>query len=425
METLLNIIYYIVPFFVLLGILVFVHEFGHFIIARWLGVTVTDFSIGFGKELWSRKDKHGTKWKISAIPLGGYCQFLGDADASSSTSTDISTLSETAQKGAFQLQKPWKKLAIVAAGPLFNYLFAILIFIGLFYSLGRMVFPSVVGGLVENGAAAEAGIEIGDIIRRVNGNETNDFNQISNEVMLADKDEITVDIERPLVLQINAAEINKLPQGDIPVRVNGQKITDWTELKTIVAANNRETLEVEIRRPLTINVVLRETAYEPQDGEKIKRRMLGVISSQEVTFAETDMSAGAAIKAGFKEAYDLTANTLRAVGQMITGQRGGKEVGGIIRIAEMSGDISKKGGLISFIYFMALLSVNLGLINLLPIPVLDGGNFIIFFIEMLTGRDLNTKIKDFIFKLGIIIILAIMVLATWNDVVHLISRWFD
>lgn len=416
METLLNIIYYIVPFIVLLGILVFVHEFGHFIIARWLGVTVTDFSIGFGKELWSRKDKYGTKWKISAIPLGGYCQFLGDGDASSSTSTDVSNLSAEAQKGAFQLQKPWKKLAIVAAGPLFNYLFAILIFIGLFYNFGRMVFPSVVGGLVENGAAAEAGIMVGDVIKRVNGNETADFSQISNEVMLADKDEIEVEIERPMILQGN--DINLLQPTDVLVSVNGLKDTS-------VADINADTTEIEIRRPMTLNVVLRETAYAPENGEKIRRRMLGVISSQEVTFAETDMSAGAAIKAGFKEAYDLTANTLRAVGQMITGQRGGKEVGGIIRIAEMSGDVSKKGGLISFIYFMALLSVNLGLINLLPIPVLDGGNFVIFFIEMLTGRDLNTKIKDFIFKLGIIIILAIMVLATWNDVVHLISRWFD
>ncbi len=153
--------------------------------------------------------------------------------------------------------------------------------------------------------------------------------------------------------------------------------------------------------------------------------MLGVVSTQDINFAETDMSFAAAVKAGFVEAYDLTANTLRAVGQMITGQRGGKEVGGIIRIAEMSGDVSKKGGLISFIYFMALLSVNLGLINLLPIPVLDGGNFVIFFIEMITRRELNAKIKDYIFKFGLLIIVAIMILATWNDVVHLIGRWFD
>lgn len=161
------------------------------------------------------------------------------------------------------------------------------------------------------------------------------------------------------------------------------------------------------------------------ETEKIKRRMLGVISSQEVSFAETDMSFGRAVKAGFNEAYDLTATTLRAVGQMITGQRGGKEVGGIISIAQMSGDVSKKGGLLSFIYFMALLSVNLGLINLLPIPVLDGGNFVIFFIEMVCRRELNAKVKDYIFRFGLYIILAIMVLATWNDVARLIGRWFD
>ena len=133
MSIIINILYYIIPFIVLLGILVFVHEFGHFIVARFLKVTVTDFSIGFGKALWSRKDKRGTNWKISAIPLGGYCQFLGDADASSSTVADMSSYSAAEKAGAFPLQRPWKKLLIALAGPVFNYLLAILIFIGLFY----------------------------------------------------------------------------------------------------------------------------------------------------------------------------------------------------------------------------------------------------------------------------------------------------
>src|SRR5574344_82434 len=150
MEFLLNIIYYVVPFIVLLGVLVFVHEFGHFIVARALGVKVTTFSIGFGKTLWSKTDKHGTNWKIAAIPLGGYCQFLGDADASSSTESDvIEKLSEEEKKVAFPTQNPWKKLAIVLAGPMFNYLFAILIFISIFYTLGRVVYPPVVGGVME------------------------------------------------------------------------------------------------------------------------------------------------------------------------------------------------------------------------------------------------------------------------------------
>lgn len=151
--------------------------------------------------------------------------------------------------------------------------------------------------------------------------------------------------------------------------------------------------------------------------------MLGVQSTPEMAFSEK-LSFTEAVTAGFQEAYDITAMTLRGVWQMITGQRGGKDVGGIIRIAEMSGDVSKTGGIIGFIYFMALLSVNLGLINLFPIPVLDGGNIVIFLIEMIIGRDLKENIKDYIFKFGLLIILAIMLLATWNDILHLANRLF-
>ena len=474
MDTLLNIIYYIVPFIVLLGILVFVHEFGHFIVARLLNVTVTDFSIGFGKELWSRKDKHGTKWKIAAVPLGGYCQFLGDADASSSTVTDISELSEEDKKGAFQAQKPWKKLAIVAAGPMFNYLFAILIFISLFYAFGRMVYPSVIGALMPGEAAEAAGLLVGDKIVSVNGHVTENFQQLNSEVLLAETDDVKVAIERPMTFVLRAAEMEYAPNcvegpikekilglrsvvidddekeseeteqpkiaevmagspaeaaglqvGDIIESVNDIALTSFTQLREYVMAHPDDEFTLKIHRPMVYDVTLRVTNFDAGDGEQIKRRMLGVMSSQEISFAETNMSFAAAVKAGFVEAYDLTASTLREVGQMIVGQRGGKEVGGIIRIAEMSGDVSRKGGLLSFIYFMALLSVNLGLINLLPIPVLDGGNFVIFFIEMITRRELNAKVKDYIFKFGLLIILAIMVLATWNDVVHLIGRWFD
>lgn len=473
MDILLNIIYYIVPFIVLLGILVFVHEFGHFIVARMLGVTVTDFSIGFGKELWSRKDKHGTKWKIAAVPLGGYCQFLGDADASSSTVADLSALSEEEQKGAFPAQPAWKKLAIVVAGPLFNYLFAILIFITMFYSFGRMVYPSVIGGLIPGEAAEEAGLQVGDRIVSLNGNPTENFQQLNSEISLAATDDVEVAVERPVEITLHTSELEYTPacskesvkekilgiRAVVPVDDNGEELQETPEVGEVLAGSTAEAAGVQvgdilesvndiklesfsqlrdyvmsqpdaeftlkIRRPLLFNITLRDTSYDAGDGEKVKRRMLGVMSSQEVSFAETDMSFGAAVQAGFMEAYDLTATTLRAVGQMITGKRGGKEVGGIISIAQMSGDVSKKGGLLSFIYFMALLSVNLGLINLLPIPVLDGGNFVIFFIEMVCRRELNAKVKEYIFRFGLLIILAIMVLATWNDVVRLIGRWFD
>ena len=183
MEILLNIIYYVVPFIVLLGILVFVHEFGHFIVARILGAKVVVFSIGFGKELWGRVDKYGTRWKVAAVPLGGYCQFLGDADASSSTVDEsFKNLSEEDKKGAFPLLAAWKKLCIVVAGPLFNYLFALLLFVALFYSFGKIVYPSVVGKVMPGEAAEAAGIMEGDRILSLNGNPTPDFQALSNEV---------------------------------------------------------------------------------------------------------------------------------------------------------------------------------------------------------------------------------------------------
>lgn len=472
MEILTNILYYVIPFIILLGILVFVHEFGHFIIARMLGVKVVAFSIGFGKELWSHTDKKGTCWKISAIPLGGYCQFLGDADASSSTSDKaLAKLSKKEKAMAFPLQKTWKKLLIVVAGPLFNYLLAILIFIGIFFAYGRMVHPSVVGGVIEVGAAAEAGIVKGDEILSINGKPTPDFQTLSNEVMLSQSDEADVEIKRPITVTLQteeleveqcnvtqkekligvrsiAANINpetgekeRVPviidyvmvdspadkagivKGDVLESINGVELKYFDELKQYVEQHSDENLEIKGHRMLNLKVTLKDTDYEGDVGGKTKRRMLGVQSTPEMAFSEK-LSFTEAVTAGFQEAYDITAMTLRGVWQMITGQRGGKDVGGIIRIAEMSGDVSKTGGLIGFVYFMALLSVNLGLINLFPIPVLDGGNIVIFLIEMIIGRDLKENIKDYIFKFGLLIILAIMLLATWNDILHLANRLF-
>ena len=158
MEIILNIIHYVVPFFILLGVLVFVHEFGHFIVARITGVEVSAFSIGFGKVLWEKQDKKGTLWRISAVPLGGYCQFLGDGDASSSTSEKV-VLTDEQKKYAFAFQNPFKKLAIVFAGPGFNYLFAILLYTCLFACLGRITFPPIIGEVMPDSAAAVAGLQ--------------------------------------------------------------------------------------------------------------------------------------------------------------------------------------------------------------------------------------------------------------------------
>lgn len=377
MEWLFNIIHYIVPFLFLLSVLVFVHEFGHFIVARLTGVQVSAFSIGFGKELWGRMDKHGTYWKISAIPLGGYCQFLGDADASSATADNsVRELSAEDKKKAFPFQNPFKKLAIVLAGPGFNYLFAILIYTALFFTLGKLTFPPIVGEAVPEGAAAQAGILPGDRILSINGREISDFSEISREVSMAANHQVDIDVKR-----------------------------------------GTETLNFKF--PLT------EITMEEHDGRKNKQYMLGIksVTTVEVTYERLSI-AESFLLAG-KEVWDVTTTTLRGVGQMLSGDRGGEDVGGIIRIAEMTGDISRHQNWLDFVVFMALLSVNLGLINLFPIPVLDGGHVVIYMLEIITGRTMNEKFKEYLFKAGLALLLALMLYATWNDIVHLVNRWFN
>ena len=375
MDWLINAVYYVVPFVVVLGILVFVHELGHFAVARMCGVKVDVFSIGFGKELWGRRDRQGTYWKIAAVPLGGYCQFLGDDDASSAGDGKASELSEEEKKFTFQYQSPAKKLVIALAGPMSNYLFAILIFAGIFFFLGKINFPPVVGEVFENSAAAQAGIVANDRILTINGNKIDSFDDIRKEVDLTVGNEVVVELLR-----------------------DGR--------------------EIRLQFPLT------EMEVPEANGEMTKRPMLGVKSVNVIELDHEKLSLPQSLKEAFLEAWNVTEATLRGVGQMVTGKRSGEEIGGIIRIAEMSGDISKQNGILDLVVFMALLSINLGLINLFPIPVLDGGHIVIYLAEIAVGKEINTQIKDALFKVGFSLIIALMIFATWNDFVRLFHRWF-
>ena len=375
MDWLINAVYYVVPFVVVLGILVFVHELGHFAVARMCGVKVDVFSIGFGKELWGRRDRQGPYWKIAAVPLGGYCQFLGDDDASSAGDGKASELSEEEKKFTFQYQSPAKKLVIALAGPMSNYLFAILIFAGIFFFLGKINFPPVVGEVFENSAAAKAGIVANDRILTINGNKIDGFDDIRKEVDLTVGNEVVVELLR-----------------------DGR--------------------EIRLQFPLT------EMEVPEANGEMTKRPMLGVKSVNVIELDHEKLSLPQSLKEAFLEAWNVTEATLRGVGQMVTGKRSGEEIGGIIRIAEMSGDISKQNGILDLVVFMALLSINLGLINLFPIPVLDGGHIVIYLAEIAVGKEINTQIKDALFKVGFSLIIALMIFATWNDFVRLFHRWF-
>lgn len=377
MEVIENILYYVVPFIVLLGILVFVHELGHFLVARMLGVRVDEFSLGFGKELWGKFDSKGTRWKICAIPLGGYCKFFGDEDAASVSESDkLNSLSEDEKKHVFQLMPPSLRVLIAFAGPAANYVFAILVFAAIFFSFGKMTYPPVVGDVVVDGAAYKAGVLKGDRILEINGHEIKDFNDIRYEVDLAVDGNVNVKLLR-----------------------NGEE----------------KTLSFDL-----INM----TDTDTLDGQALERPMLGIKSVSNIELSHESLSLFEALRDATIETWDITVATLRGVGQMISGKRSGDDVGGIIRIAEMSGDITKQNGILDFIVFMALLSINLGLINLFPIPLLDGGHIVICLVEMVTRREMGTRLKDLLFKTGFALIMALMIFATWNDIARLINRWF-
>lgn len=376
MDWLINLFYYLVPFLVLLGILVFVHELGHFLVARSCGVKVEEFSIGFGREIWGFNDKHGTRWKIALIPLGGFVKMLGDADASSTApGEEAQSLSEEEKKHSFLFQPPSKKLAIAVAGPAANYIFAILVFMGIFYFMGKMTFPPIIGEVVEGGAAAQSGMMVNDRVLAINGQKVESFTDLQREVDLITDGKAVLDIERD-------------------------------------------------GKPLTLTVMLKETEIEGADGKKITKAMLGVRSVNVVEVQKEDLSLWQAFRNAVDETWTITDATLRGIGQMLTGRRNADDVGGVIRIAEMTGDISKQHSLMSFLVFMALLSINLGLLNLFPIPVLDGGQVLICLIEIITRREMNENVKEYMFKIGLTLILALLVFATWNDLTHLFDRWF-
>ncbi len=376
MEWLVNLVYYVIPFLVVLGVLVFVHELGHYIVAKLSGVSVEAFSIGFGKELWGFTDKSGTHWKISAIPLGGYCQFLGDGDASSSTGA-AEELTEEQKKRSFAFQKPYKKLFIALAGPTANYLFAILVFAGIFFFVGKLVFPPIVGEALPCGAAKQAGIMAKDRILSINGHDVENFDEVRREVELNTREQIEV----------------KVLRGD---------------------------------KEMIFKFPLKPVSLIDEKGVAQKAKpMLGVRSINSVEVQKQNLNILEALRDGAKETWSITETTLRGVGQMIMGERSSDELGGVIRIAELSGDITREQGLLNLLVFMSLLSVNLGLINLFPIPLLDGGHVVIYLIEMATRREINEKLKDWLFKIGFALLISLMIFATWNDIVRLIKRWFE
>jgi len=356
----------IISYALILGVLVFIHEFGHFIAARWRGVAVDVFSIGFGPPLVRWKDRAGTEWRVSALPLGGYVKahgFEGPEDA-----TPEQKAAWISGKTFFD--KPVKSRAIViAAGPVFNFVFAWLLFSVLFASTGRPEIRNEIGQVVAGSAASRAGVLPQDVITRIGDQAVTNYADVRADVA-----------ERPDALTT------------IEVRRNGKLLTF----------------------PLHIGVT--QGAHGARVGQ------LGVLFQASMS---KRLPVPSAMLAGVRETWDVSVQTLQGIGQILTGQRSPRELGGTIRIAQMSGQVAQLGWA-SVVSFMALLSINLGLLNLFPIPILDGGRLVFYGCEAVLGRPVSRRVQEISFQAGFAVIAGLFAFSTVNDLASLgLFHWFS
>ncbi|WP_417448964.1 RIP metalloprotease RseP [Kordiimonas sp.] len=344
------------------SILVFIHEWGHFAMARLFGIKVDTFSIGMGKELIGRTDKNGTRWKISVLPLGGYVKFFGDASAASNPGDIPSDLSPEERAVCFHFKPVWQRALVVFAGPAINLIAAALVFSAFFFSYGVGVAEPVVSSVAENSAAAEAGLQPGDRIVSINGETVDRFSDIGGVVRL-------------------------YPGADVSV--------------TIDRGGVRESFDV------TLGIAYMEDRF----GNKYPYGQLGITSGQ---MTRVELGVLGALYEGGRQTVAMTDTIFTTIGQMIIGLRSVKELGGPARIASMVGEAAHVS-IENFVWLLALLSLNLGILNLLPIPVLDGGHLLFYAFEAIKGSPLSKKAQEAGFVAGFALMLIFMLLVTLND----------
>lgn len=359
---------YIVPFLIVLTIVVFFHELGHFLVARWNKVKVEAFSVGFGPELFGFNDKHGTRWKLSAIPLGGYVRFFGDADAASTPDFQrAEAMTEEERQGSFLHKTVGQRAAVVAAGPIANFILAIVIFSLSFMFLGRFVSEPVVSSVVEGSAAEAAGFMPGDVV----------------------------------------------------ISISGTPIETFSDIPRIVAPNPERELVVIVRRDenqIELPVVPKRETVKDRFGNENEIGVIGIRNN-------VNEASGRVVKSGPVEAvgdavgetWFIISSTMHYLKDIVIGHQSADQLGGPIRIAKVSGEVSTLGWG-ALINLAAVLSVSIGLLNLFPVPMLDGGHLVFYAIEAVRGRPLGEKAQDIGFRIGLSLVLMLMVFATWNDI---------
>jgi len=359
---------YILPFIVLIVIVVFIHEYGHYYFAKRFGVGVTDFSIGFGKEMFGWNDKSGTRWKICIIPLGGYVKFFGDRNVYSQADNEkiIKEYSQEDQDRLFVLKPLYQRALIVFGGPLANFLLAILIFFSVYIFAGKDFTPAVINEVQKDSPAMVAGLKDNDIVVSIDGNKVKSIMEVSKFIMMSTDEFINFTVNR-------------------------------------------------YDQDLTFKVKPNIVEGEDNLGNKISKRMVGIkLGAYNNEVNHIKLGPAKALFYAVNEVYYVSFSSLKYIGSMIAGSGDSSQLGGPIRIAKISGQVAEFG-ILPFISLMAYISISLGLINLFPIPMLDGGHLMFYGIEKLLGRPLSQKTQEGFFRIGLFLLLSLMFFTTFND----------
>ncbi len=435
-----------------LSILVFVHEWGHYIIARMCGVRVEQFSIGFGKEIWGFNDSSGTRWKLSLIPLGGYVQLFGDTDPASAGHSEsveeggeTREMTEEERKVAFFAKPLSQRAAVVFAGPAINYIFAIILLAGLYVFHGQPVSPPTAAAVMKGSAAYTSGFQPNDYIVSINGKQISAFNDIRREMMVAldqeqhfvvKRGDKLVDLHaKPERLELTdrfgfkssvgllgllsaeqgflVSDIENIDGQDMENTAQTLKaIQDRMNTSFVIGFGNEENKQEMLVHP--ISDMNKDLGTKPD----IKDEAIFLSNIKPQTLLKHNPMT--ATQAAIRESYVMTRSSLEALWQMVVGIRSATELGGIVRIGAIAGDMAQKG-VVSLILLTALLSINLGFINLLPIPMLDGGHLTFYAAESILGRPVPEKIQEYAFRAGFIFLIGIMAFANLNDIYQLIQ----
>jgi len=454
---------YVVPFLFVLTIVVFFHELGHFLVARWAGVRVLTFSLGFGPELLGFTDRKGTRWKVSAVPLGGYVKFFGDEnEASAPSAASLSEMSAEERAVSFHHQKVLPRAAIVAAGPIANFLLAIVIFAGLALAFGKQVIVPRIGEVVPGTSAAAAGFQPGDVIVSVDGSPIESFGDVAQTIAInaghplvfaidrsgtpvtvtatptqrSERDRFgnvqrigTLDISGPIMparvvaIQPNsAAAAAGFESGDRVRAINGKPVTSFVELRDIVAASPDKALEFDVDRDgRMIELHATPTGHDEKDKNGASKRVgqLGIQGGYEPSDTRAvHYGLIGAVESGAKETWFVVDRTLAFIGGVFVGREDADQLGGPIRIAQISGQVATMG-LDALIHLAAVLSVSIGMLNLFPVPLLDGGHLLFYAFEAAMGRPLSERAQEVGYRIGLALVLMLMIFATYNDILHL------